>query len=588
MEAPDPRLERLRGWGLFLGTGKARILSVVIGTILGIATIGFARVRPRSSSEEVQQGAFEERAGKVEVLLDGARPDDNMDVLDGDHHFMGAGGVGGFALRANETIRITEASASPIPYIVVGADEPVPERPGAVTRFKGGRRVVASGRGLALEPWSEPPPYRMDADIADALERACAPTGDRTVVVRREGDGLFVTVGACGGRFETGVTSGQPVSLLVVASTGSYYVSKDGGFLHEKGVRFGGLVFIALVALVQSALLTFLARPVGAVGVLATAFAAKFLAGPILVLVALWLFILALAGLRGLAASWRFLRVHPVAGTSLAAVTLAGVAALAFHFASKPNEANTQSIQFDERGAHPNCLLIGYSVSLNHSLLPGTPGMLEDLASQCPVCRGGAQRRARNGGLLPLLRDVACLDVPKPREMVFYGGANDDFIYSAYRQGRMQTIRRMASAVVNPPASRSPFVASMALAVWRAAAEQSLEFIGEQTDLIKEAIGCAQRNNGGNLWFAHDFLVTDLDPALSREGARAEMLRRRRAAVDAAGGHFIDVLEASRETVSVAWFNDVMHLSSVGHRHVAELVCADMQKHEPLESAVTR
>jgi hypothetical protein len=84
----------------------------------------------------------------------------------------------------------------------------------------------------------------------------------------------------------------------------------------------------------------------------------------------------------------------------------------------------------------------------------------------------------------------------------------------------------------------------------------------------------AERGRAGHLFFLHDFVVGDM--VSGRPPQRTAMLARRRAAVEAAGGTFVDLLEAFGAEAGASWFNDSVHLSLVGHERVTDLVCSQV------------
>ena len=54
------------------------------------------------------------------------------------------------------------------------------------------------------------------------------------------------------------------------------------------------------------------------------------------------------------------------------------------------------------------------------------------------------------------------------------------------------------------------------------------------------------------------------------------MLGARRAAVEAAGGTFLDLWEIFGPEAGVSWFNDYVHPSLLGHERIAELACREL------------
>ena len=55
------------------------------------------------------------------------------------------------------------------------------------------------------------------------------------------------------------------------------------------------------------------------------------------------------------------------------------------------------------------------------------------------------------------------------------------------------------------------------------------------------------------------------------------MLAARRAAVEAAGGTFVDLFEVFGPEAGVSWFNDYVHPSLLGHERIAELACRHLR-----------
>jgi len=55
------------------------------------------------------------------------------------------------------------------------------------------------------------------------------------------------------------------------------------------------------------------------------------------------------------------------------------------------------------------------------------------------------------------------------------------------------------------------------------------------------------------------------------------MLAARRAAVEAAGGTFVDLFEVLGPDAGVSWFNDYVHPFLLGHERIAEVVCRQMR-----------
>jgi hypothetical protein len=105
------------------------------------------------------------------------------------------------------------------------------------------------------------------------------------------------------------------------------------------------------------------------------------------------------------------------------------------------------------------------------------------------------------------------------------------------------------------------------------AAGRTLAVIEAQQEVIRATADCVHRG-GSSLWYFHDFTILDLQ--FGRVSARRTMLEARRRTVVEGGDHFVNLLDAFGAQAGVSWFNDYIHLSTLGHQRVAELICADI------------
>jgi hypothetical protein len=96
-----------------------------------------------------------------------------------------------------------------------------------------------------------------------------------------------------------------------------------------------------------------------------------------------------------------------------------------------------------------------------------------------------------------------------------------------------------------------------------------------QLDALAQALQCAAAR-GARVHFFHDFLVPDLGHGRSAE--RQQLVEHRKAVVAAGGGQFVDLLPLLRAEASLSWFNDEIHLSTIAHRRVAELMCQQITR----------
>jgi hypothetical protein len=230
----------------------------------------------------------------------------------------------------------------------------------------------------------------------------------------------------------------------------------------------------------------------------------------------------------------------------------------------KPHSPATILHTREARGEPDLCAVIGYSTaggaSLRGSLEQrGLRGVRSFLDMQCPRCSGATGAIAGSGETLDWMKEAYCSSPSSfggNGQVVFLGGANDDFLWG------VTTVARLF------------IVGQRSVDAWRSsqapATAASLARIDEQVSAIDGLVRCA-RDRGASFLFLHDFLVTDLTGG--REPDRAAMLARRRQAVEAAGGTFVDLFDTFSAEAGVSWFNDYVHPSLVAHERIADLAC---------------
>jgi hypothetical protein len=228
-------------------------------------------------------------------------------------------------------------------------------------------------------------------------------------------------------------------------------------------------------------------------------------------------------------------------------------------------------IVHDEGAAAPvkdaRCLVMGYSAAEGSALrAPRRESLSARLGEGCGSCVGHTMLAAKSGQTLSWIEDRAC-HLPKDAQIgdaLFLGGANDD-IFSASKSGSIAHALLLIALTVEPIQS------GRWMARLQEATHVSRLHIDRQSDEIA-AIGRCLREHGSRFWFTHDFLVWDLETGRSDD--RAAMMQARRVAVEQAGGTFIDLSEEFKGNLGVSWFNDFIHPSAIGHRRIADLVCA--------------
>jgi len=219
-------------------------------------------------------------------------------------------------------------------------------------------------------------------------------------------------------------------------------------------------------------------------------------------------------------------------------------------------------------------LFMGYSAAESVSLPDPAFGAAAYLANVCPASLHQTATWTHIGATFSWLADGLCSDKapPEARKVVFFGGANDDM---SGPKPLMMLITHHASMVwlrLAPPGS------SLGAAAFEASGRRQLANADLQAEDLSRAQACLQAR-GAKLLYFNDFLVTDMQAG--RGEARAELLQVRRRAVENGGGVFVDLWEAFADQAGVAWFNDFIHPSAVGHQQIGRLMCAALSETVP-------
>jgi hypothetical protein len=256
----------------------------------------------------------------------------------------------------------------------------------------------------------------------------------------------------------------------------------------------------------------------------------------------------------GLLPSWA--RIPAV----LAVVALVGTSI--FSITQQPRIFQSIRRTHQNNGLPDACAVVGYSTVQGEALRHQRGGIRWQLDEGCSRCQGKTAALFASGETLPWLRDAYCASIPSfgSEQVTFLGGANDDFLSAlSSPTGALP----MARAFIQP-----------GLEPWQhgyeAAAAASLGRIDDQVAALEGLMRCVQ-SRGAQFVFLHDFMARDM--AHGRQADRLAMLNRRRDAVQSAGHTFVDLLERFGEQAGISWFNDGVHLSLIGHRHVTDLAC---------------
>jgi hypothetical protein len=447
-----------------------------------------------------------------------------------------------------------------------------PTRPEPPTAWFGQPREldVAGGERVQLRPWDAARSWRDESARLAGLARDCvgaAPSPPVTVSV--DGEQLTVRLGRCTLSVplaEIHGGAGRPLLAVVAGPSWDLVRRNDGAWETETSVVWRLAWAVPLVAAAQVGLFWIGFNVVAAVATsVALALVSVAAAAPAAVCV-----LLALAVGLGRVAWLGVARLWAATDWKLRLTVLGALVAAVAVWVLLPPRTERGSVAQNPSGFA--CVLTGYSTADDSALRPGTRGTGTWLATACAPCAGAAATRARAGVAFQFVDDVACAQPPLVRPegtLVFLGGTNDDLL--TWFDARSQVVqmilqlRGFASATYQ----RKPGLDNLTR-LETETARASLRVVDHQEQLLHETFACA-RAAGFRLLFAQDFLLSDLVGGRPEE--RRAMVARRRELAEADGTRFFDLLEEFGDQAGVAWFNDFMHLSMVGHRRVAELVC---------------
>lgn len=447
------------------------------------------------------------------------------------------------------------------PYVVIGGEAPVPPATTQRQPSTGEGRLVdprtlalRDGR-LVLEPWDGTRPWRDDAARLSALYDACRAPGAPAALRVALADGqLEVRIGRCA-LAEPLQAAGAPTLLAAIAGPHWVRVARQPGWATERWFIWPVLAAVAIkVAATWWGLGLASAAASSAVLALAAIWwpVPAMLTWPIICIVGLLAACVraAVVGLAKLPRRWRL----PVAGA--AALLLASVVASRMR---APRAFPPIMHARADRGQPVACAIIGYSTAGGASLRGNFGGLRVFLDDGCTRCRDSAAALAAGGEIMDWAREAYCTSPPSfgaNGQVIFWGAANDDFLWGVLSVARLFIIGQQT--IEQWQRNQAPAITA------------SLATIEDQVSAIRGTVECATARRARFLYL-HDFLVTDL--VAGRDADRATMLARRRAAVEDAGGTFVDLYARFGDEAGVAWFNDYLHPSYIAHQRVAALVC---------------
>lgn len=555
---------------------RARAALFLLCVALDVLVLRRFLVHEEIAPGALRRGYFEEVEGRVTLVTtlaagDGIFPEIGHDRA-GDVS-VPPGNTAVIPLAPGGAYRVSSQS-SLAPYVVLGAiarsDRPSDRTPRPLLDA---RRLTARDGRLELTAWDPARPFRDDAAWLLDLRAACV-EGAASLAARWNGGAIEVEIGRCAGRFEAPADA-TPV-IAVVAGPDWDTVRREGArFPIVRQIRQGALLAAIALAALAAALLAGGIGPPAALSVsLITAIASAWVPGPAVICLALQL------PLGAASAAWRVIarrlpRARVAARIGAWAAVMIAIAAPIALFARRREAPATAPAETTAR-----CALTGYSAAAGSGLRRGEGAAGAVLGERCGACAGSAVTRAKPGATFRFVRDLACETpalLPRGGAVAFLGGSNDDILFWLHDGGPLSSVLYRAFTFADDTYHREPSLDAF-LRLTEHAADASLRAIAIQSRLVGEAARCS-RDAGDQLVFAHDFLVIDL--ARERSPARREMLARRRAAVEGAGGTFLDLERIFAGRAGVAWFNDFIHPSAIGHREIAAAICEQLGRPPP-------
>jgi hypothetical protein len=480
------------------------------------------------------------------------------------------------------------------PYLVLVADvrgpPPAPaERAGSTVCSTDPRVPFLADGELGWSPWRAAAPWREDAERLRSLARACG-AGEGLVDgrARREGDELVLAIGSC--TFRRALAPGA--ALAVVAGPHAVRIDRAGGWSVRRRIAPGALLTAAVLGALHAAALIaalgaapslmLLGVEVG-FGALAARVQAVIAGLAVLPSLLVWLLLGAGACLATTFRLTRPLRTTRARGAAVVLAHAAVAAALVAAPLGVPALARAAiggAPVVDRAEAPARCLLVGYSTAAGSAVAPHGADALATLDARCAACAHAIARRAMPGHIF---EDVAAaLERPdgpplaRGGTVLFWGGGNDDIFWPMLSRrragGALVLLAYVVEGMLRSTESGSlshPTVLEVQRALDRAA-DASAGFAAEQASAIGAAAR-AVRARGDRFVYAHDFLAYDVGGG--RSPARRLLVARRRAAVLAEGGVFVDLLEDLGPEIGVAWFDDFIHPSAWGHEQIAARLC---------------
>jgi hypothetical protein len=536
------------------------LLSITLVVLLFAPLLG----RTVPEREATLRVYFEPSSDGVKVWLDHGNDGyvTELEIDDDGDLVVPAGRTVAVPLQTGVAIGVRSLSTSLAPYIVLARGDELGDHIGT-TRLEVANVPEPHAGELVPTVWDLSASWSQDRARLRELRARCGEEAAVQAVVRPNERGVALSLGACDGEMQIVAEPSKPRLMLVVAGTEPAIVSlTKGPWPQQSSLRWPLLVVLALgiaalvaavgagTTLLVCALLWAFARVWWTEAVLVW-----FLALPI------WL---ATGATRLLATR---LKVRPGVAVIGGGLVLAGELAVALALVATLDIGSFGNERITRNG-DDGCALIGYSTVRGDTLRAMDGGIVERLDGDCPRCAGRTSRFSREAQTLRWVRQTVCsrsFPVGADAELTFVGGANDDLFYRPSRFSRL--LSRLAGALraVLEPANVTDW-----RSIFAAANQVAVTTLDEQLADLDAIADCAERRRI-RLRFVHDFLIWDL--VGGRSPARQTTFEARRRAAREAGIDFIDLLAEFGDAAGVAWLNDFIHPSAVGHEMIARLLC---------------
>lgn len=552
-----------------------------IGLLLLSAALDLALLAPlltlsSLAPDQVRYVYYEPLPAGVAVMLDRQYGGyvTNLAVETDGNLGVAAGRTIAVPLQGAATVTVRTLAADLAPYIVLGWANGVRDSDGP-TPFADAAVLTVQAGGLEFRPWDASRPWTEDREWLRTLHAHCNLPPHAEASIRAGAEETVVEMGSCSARLPAPAGWSQPPLLLVATGPHAALVSSPSGTWRQTSVVQWSLIGLALLRI---ALLGFAIGAAPTALASATLFAVGQISRPEAILCwgATLPVAVAAAAARLVA---RFIPQRPAlawgaGGVVLAAEAVCIVAAIALLGIGSFGK---------ERIAHHGddaCAVVGYSTVRGDSLREGTAGIVERLDEACAPCRGRTSRFSREAQTLRWIRQTVCapsFPAPAGGEVIFVGGGNDDLFY---RPARLAQLLGDFATVVR--VSLQPIAAADWQRVFDQASQRAVATLDDQAADIDAIAQCATRG-GRRFRFVHDFLIWDLENG--RTPARQQAFERRRTALHAEGGDFVDLLAELGRRAGVSWFNDFIHPSAAGQRMIADLLCARLASASSGQSA---